>query len=851
MNDVAFQIAPDDLQFNVLRSYDEACCARVAFLHFRDQASARAWAAVSHERCFHGHRPLNVAFSASGLQALGCTAAELAAFPDAFRQGMAARASRLGDPPGASALVPPWLARDASADGPAWQPGALHALAIVFLRHDQVSPAVRELLRQLGRDAHAQAVQMEPMAELERALAATLDAAWEDLHLPLAGVDQLGHQDLHHPLIEQQDSEQRSVLRPVEYFGFRDGVSQPALYGAGGGLNLQALQQFVLARTEPLLAKGSFLVLRQLEQDPQRFWRQLGGSRALAEQIVGRAMDGSELPAQPAGCPFHSHARRVNPDIDPGANPRILRRGMSYTQQGACGLMFMAINADIEAQFEFIQRNWVQRGNQAGLLSAHCDPVAGMSGPTPFVAIDDGGQQNLVSLQSCVSLKWGEYFFMPAHDALQRLGSQVTDAVAEQLVATLDPAQQDQLVAHWLDDARTAGELWRHVRDECGGVARIGTHVLVGDQRAMNELCPVGKPSALSVAQYRERMADSTGPFMLGMDAETPAYRHEHPAVAIIPTDPFELTAVIKWTAGAVTKLCASAVELAKPLTAVPAGQTITVPLDLNVVLAGTLSAVLGRFFGLPGPNLAALLKWSNDIARLHFRIAPNAADHAKAQLAASQFRAYIGHAIAEARALHGKAPAGSPPAVLFNKIEHIKAALRQDELASDEDAARIILGICTGSLTAVAFLFKEAFVPYAVGCPNRTLVWPQPPPASPPGAPPSLWLYEGVIRNTAFHTGRGGPDALVRTYRGEARELNGVQLQAGTPVMVWLGGAAQQTHDDAYLFGINDGHRCPGLEMGKAILQGILEALSALRGLRMVGDGFVFDVIAAAQRAP
>jgi hypothetical protein len=301
---------------------------------------------------------------------------------------------------------------------------------------------------------------------------------------------------------------------------------------------------------------------------------------------------------------------------------------------------------------------------------------------------------------------------------------------------------------------------------------------------------------------------------------------------------------VIKVAAGAVTKLCESAALQAKPLTAVPAGQTITVPLDLNAVLAGTLSAVLGRFFGLPGPNFAALLKWSNDIARLHFRIAPSEADHAKAQLAASQFRAYIGHAIAEARALHGKAPADSPPAVLLKKIEHIKAALRQDELASDEDAARIILGICTGSLTAVAFLFKEAFIPYARGCPNHTLVWPQPPPPPPPGAPSSLWLYEAVIRNTAFHTGRGGPDALVRTYRGEERELDGAQLQPGTPVMVWLGGAAAQTHDDAYLFGMNDGHRCPGLEMGKAILQGILEALAGLRGLHMVGEGFVFDVV-------
>jgi hypothetical protein len=33
---------------------------------------------------------------------------------------------------------------------------------------------------------------------------------------------------------------------------------------------------------------------------------------------------------------------------------------------------------------------------------------------------------------------------------------------------------------------------------------------------------------------------------------------------------------------------------------------------------------------------------------------------------------------------------------------------------------------------------------------------------------------------------------------------------------------------------------------MGKAVLQGILEALSQLKGLRMVGDGFVLDAVAA-----
>src|ERR1700753_1533334 len=40
---------------------------------------------------------VNLAFSFQGLKALGVSAADLALFPDAFKQGMAARAAQTGD----------------------------------------------------------------------------------------------------------------------------------------------------------------------------------------------------------------------------------------------------------------------------------------------------------------------------------------------------------------------------------------------------------------------------------------------------------------------------------------------------------------------------------------------------------------------------------------------------------------------------------------------------------------------------------------------------------------------------------------------------------------------------------
>ena len=197
-----------------------------------------------------------------------------------------------------------------------------------------------------------------------------------------------------------------SDLDGVEPFGFQDGISQPALdwsrereapgeeieYG-----NLLALGEFLLGypneygkyTARPLLAEaddprrmlptaeddpsrrdlgrnGTYLVLRELEQDVSGFWRFLdaraGGDaaarRRLAEAMVGRTMEGEPLvPASPrriAGvgsgreddrlnrftydadgeglrCPVGAHIRRANPrnaDLPAGATgffSRLLR----------------------------------------------------------------------------------------------------------------------------------------------------------------------------------------------------------------------------------------------------------------------------------------------------------------------------------------------------------------------------------------------------------------------------------------------------------------------------------------------------------------------------------------------
>src|SRR5207237_2529874 len=88
-------------------------------------------------------------------------------------------------------------------------------------------------------------------------------------------------------------------------------------------------------------------------------------------------------------CPFGSHIRRANPRDDViasnvGFNHRIIRRGMPYgkafdpnvaEERGLLGL-FICVN--LQDQFEFIMKNWMNISGFNGNLSAnHKDPFMG------------------------------------------------------------------------------------------------------------------------------------------------------------------------------------------------------------------------------------------------------------------------------------------------------------------------------------------------------------------------------------------------------------------------------------------------------------------------------------------
>ena len=216
---------------------------------------------------------------------------------------------------------------------------------------------------------------------------------------------------------------------------------------------------------------GSFMAIRVLSQEVDRFEQAcceaacqiateyphlpIGVEKErlhewVAAKMVGRWKNGSSLIANPVHegslgeqdyrmafgrddprglqCPFGSHVRRSNPrdsllpgdeqEMDIVNRHRLLRRGRNYERNGEKGLFFIALCADLERQFEFIQRNWINSSNFHA-LEDESDPLVTTNRTAGKFTIPlAGGSIRLDGLPSFVTLRAGGYFFVPSRSAL-------------------------------------------------------------------------------------------------------------------------------------------------------------------------------------------------------------------------------------------------------------------------------------------------------------------------------------------------------------------------------------------------------------------------------------------------
>lgn len=441
------------------------------------------------------------AFTASGLRNLGLTKEELASFSEPFREGMMQedRLRRLGD-----RRKSDWL-DTVIEGGPIWSGNVAD---IAQLEAEQADQTDDEARIKTVKTVHALVLLYAQELEDVEAKAGEIEKLLTEQNVTVV-----------HCLPLVLDVEEgRNFSR--EHFGFADGISQPIPYDEPKPNSTETsaievdgkpaekpdpvhgvrLGEILLGHTNghqeippgPIVRdsdnnplpihndalgfrdlgrNGSYMVVRQLQQDVPAFWnsmeRAAGSLRKLdpeakdidanwvAEKVVGRGVDGRGLrpdgriangsndeidnsfryfdeDRHGKGCPLGSHVRRSNPRdslapkeemkqtlLDAANNHRILRRARKYGSKidnklkddgKERGLLFICLNTDIARQFEFTQQTWLMNSDFSTLYK-ETDPLIGPDGE---MTIPAEPLRYRAEVKTFVKLVGGEYFFLPS-----------------------------------------------------------------------------------------------------------------------------------------------------------------------------------------------------------------------------------------------------------------------------------------------------------------------------------------------------------------------------------------------------------------------------------------------------
>jgi Dyp-type peroxidase family len=374
---------------------------------------------------------LAVAFTYEGLKQLGLPPSTLQSFPEAFKEGMAARNEKL---------------MDVNENTPEkWD-------AVFKATNNHIAVSIAAKSKEDLNSKKATALQI---LEKHKGIKLHFQA---DFDTPIEG--------------------------NFNHFGYRDGISNPEVEGSGAEqLNTKERPikagEFILGypnevgsrypMPQPLeFAKnGTFVIFRKYQSHVAAFNKYLQENASskdeqelVAAKMIGRWRSGAPLNLcpfkdnaalggdtsknndfnfanDPTGklLPFSSHMRRMNPrdtkmTVMSDVNlHRIIRKGVGFgpvLPDGSTkddgkerGLYFIAFSAKAMETMEFLQREWVNHGNFIGLKNEK-DPIIGLNeGKGTFTMPKDPMPKRFVGLPTFNTLKGGMYLFMPGINAIK------------------------------------------------------------------------------------------------------------------------------------------------------------------------------------------------------------------------------------------------------------------------------------------------------------------------------------------------------------------------------------------------------------------------------------------------
>jgi deferrochelatase/peroxidase EfeB len=463
------EFRPADVQGNILRGYRRERIRHLV-LEVADAAAARRWiggtvsgagglqvTTESPTRWTMAEKPplcFNLGVTFEGLKALGVPASSLAGFPDEFREGMIARAVKLGDV-GASAPHR-WDATFAT-------PGRVHVIATAHANDvETLDAATAEVVAAGGSRAFR--------------LTGSRDG-WnfdgDFVHFGYRdNISQPRFEGIHDPAAHP-DSQPLAPLGTVllgyesEYEDLWWSLPDPAVLGQNGAFNAFRILEQDVAGFEAFLDRSATALVgdpRAEELLPKGAEARIGPGLSrhgafveiVAAKLCGRWRNGVPLALSPdtpnpvppvsltnfdyhgGACPYGSHTRRANPRggtiVQRAARHtrRIVRRGFPYGDAWdpgkpdgqPRGLLGSFLCANLGAQFEAVMCEWVNLGLQDPRITGMNDPLLGANEDGWFdIPLPSGGQIRLLGLPRLITTRGGAYTFLPGIPALRHIAS--------------------------------------------------------------------------------------------------------------------------------------------------------------------------------------------------------------------------------------------------------------------------------------------------------------------------------------------------------------------------------------------------------------------------------------------